>query len=403
MLYLGIDQHRKQLTVNLRDEAGATLLRRQVSTEWSRVRAFLAEIQTLANPQGGFMAMVEVCGFNDWLLRLLGEYGCHEIVLVQPAGRSRRKTDRRDANLLSEQLWINRHRLLAHQPVHGLRRVTPANEQDSQDRQLTALRQRLVQWRTKTINKVQHLLLKHNLQQECPTKGIKSQKARKWLAELSLNEIDRLEMDLLLAQWALWDAQLETLDKRIAQRQRANPMAAIVATMPGAGAAGSLALASRLGSTDRFPTPGSLANYWGLTPACRNSGEATNRLGSITKQGSSLARFQLGQMVMHVLRRDQWMKNWYRRIKSRRGAKIARVAVMRRLATILWYMATHQQPYQFGGPRPGTSIQSDSKENSPIFLQKKQVLPHASGQLRSSRGKQETCSSSLVRAVKRRR
>jgi transposase len=104
-----------------------------------------------------------------------------------------------------------------------------------------------------------------------------------------------------------------------------------------------------MGPIDRFPTPGSLANYWGLTPRVRNSGEATDRLGSITKQGSSLARFQLSQMVMHVLKRDRWMKNWYKRIKSRRGAKIARVAVMRRLATILWQMVKHQEPYVAGG------------------------------------------------------
>ncbi len=100
MLYLGIDQHRKQLTVNLRNEEGTTLVRRQVSTEWGRVRTFLGEVQSLAEPHGGFMAMVEVCGFNDWLLKLLGQYGCRKIVLVQPAGRSHRKTDRRDANLL---------------------------------------------------------------------------------------------------------------------------------------------------------------------------------------------------------------------------------------------------------------------------------------------------------------
>lgn len=347
MFYLGIDQHRKQLTVNLRNEEGTALLRRQVSTEWGRVRAFLREVQALAVAQEGFMAMVEVCGFNDWLLQLLDECGCREIVLVQPAGRSRRKTDRRDANLLSEQLWINRHRLLAGDEVHGLRRVAFPNEQDAQDRQLTALRQRVVQWRTKTINKVQHLLLKHNLQQECPTKGIKSKRARRWLTELSLSEMDRLELNLLLAQWALWDEQLRAIEQRIAERQPAHPLAPIVATMPGAGASGSLALASRMGPIDRFPTPGSLANYWGLTPACRNSGE-TDRLGSITKQGSSLARFQLSQMVMHVLRRDRCMKNWYKRIKNRRGAKIARVAVMRRLATILWHMVKHRQPYVVG-------------------------------------------------------
>jgi hypothetical protein len=41
MLYLAIDQHRKQLTVNLRDEAGDVIVKRQVSTEWVRVREFL--------------------------------------------------------------------------------------------------------------------------------------------------------------------------------------------------------------------------------------------------------------------------------------------------------------------------------------------------------------------------
>ena len=78
--------------------------------------------------------------------------------------------------------------------------------------------------------------------------------------------------------------------------------------MPGAGAYSSLVLACRIGSIERFPRPQSLANYWGLTPRCRNSGEATDRLGSITKEGSAMARFLLGQMVLHVLRRDGTMR-----------------------------------------------------------------------------------------------
>ena len=109
-------------------------------------------------------------------------------------------------------------------------------------------------------------------------------------------------------------------------------------------------MASRIGLIERFPRPASLANYWGLTPGCRNSGEATDRLGSITKQGSAMARFVLGHMVLHVLRRDGRMKAWYSRIKRRRGSKIARVAVMRRLATIIWHMVKHNEPYVVGGP-----------------------------------------------------
>jgi hypothetical protein len=46
------------------------------------------------------------------------------------------------------------------------------------------------------------------------------------------------------------------------------------------------------------------------------------------------------------------MRQWYQRIKLRRGAKIARVAVMRRITTIFWHMLSHQEAYSRGGPPP---------------------------------------------------
>ena len=349
MLYLAIDQHRKQLTVNLRDEAGDVIRKRQVSTDWKRVREFMDEVRKRSVPEEGFVTIVEVCGFNDWFLKMLAEYGCKEIVLIQPEKQAKNKTDRRDADALGELLWTNRHRLLAGKKVQNVRRVVPPPQRDAEDRQLTAVRQRMGRLRTRAINRVQHLLLKHNLQQQCPTKGVQTQAAKKWLATLPLDAIDRLELDQLLAQWELLDQQLKELETKIAERQAESPMAAIIATIPGAGAYGSLALASRIGSIQRFPHARSLAHYFGLTPGCRNSGDATRRLGSITKQGSAIARFLLAQMVLHVLRRDARMKQWYCRIKRRRGAKIARVAAMRRLATIIWHMLKHQQPYRCGG------------------------------------------------------
>ena len=42
MLYLGIDQNKRQLTVNLRDEDGDVILKRQVSTQPEKVRALFA-------------------------------------------------------------------------------------------------------------------------------------------------------------------------------------------------------------------------------------------------------------------------------------------------------------------------------------------------------------------------
>ena len=92
MLYLGIDQHKRQLTVNLRGEDGTVILKRQVSTQWEKVGAFFADLAEKAGPEGGFLTILEVCGMNAWLLEMLKEYRCRETVVIQPTGWSKQKT-----------------------------------------------------------------------------------------------------------------------------------------------------------------------------------------------------------------------------------------------------------------------------------------------------------------------
>jgi len=349
MLYLAIDQHAKQLTVNLRDDAGHVLLQRQVSTRWEKVRAFFAKLQQQAEPLGGYVTILEVCGFNDWLLKMLSEFGCRDIVLVQSKERKKHKSDRIDAKGLGERLWVNRHRLAAGERLQDLRRIEPASSEDAAPRQLTALRQRLGQQRTRTLHRLRQLLLRHNRLQECPTKGLQTHAARHWLQELAFGEIDSLERDFLLAQWQMWDQQIAAADKKIEQCKRLHPKAVLVSTIPGLRGYGGLAIGARIGRLTRFPRPASLANFWGLTPSCRNSGEKQKRLGAITKEGSTIVRFLLAQAVVHVLRKDPHLRAWYQRVKQRRGSKIARVAVMRRLATTIWHLIQHGEPYHVGG------------------------------------------------------
>jgi transposase len=125
-LYLAIDLHRKQMTINLRGEDGEAILRRQVSTWGEDPQTFLADVQRRAG-QDGFVAILEVCGFHDWLTELLPKFGCREVVPIQAEKRSSRKTDRRDANQLGELLWLNRGRLLTGRKVQGLRRIVPTH------------------------------------------------------------------------------------------------------------------------------------------------------------------------------------------------------------------------------------------------------------------------------------
>ena len=53
MLYLAIDQHSQQLTMNVRDETGRVLQRRQVSTRGTAVREFLAALPLHDRAGGG--------------------------------------------------------------------------------------------------------------------------------------------------------------------------------------------------------------------------------------------------------------------------------------------------------------------------------------------------------------
>ena len=346
MLFLGIDQHARQLTVSLRDQQGDVLLARQVSTRPAKVLKFFDQLtQRCAEAGERFIAVLEVCGFNDWLIQLLQDYRCQKVILIQPKQRDRRKTDRRDAAALSELLWVNRERFLAGKPIRGLKQVHIANSTDQQNRRLTTLRKEAGQARTQVINKIKHILRRHNLLWELPSKTFPTVKAINWLKQVQLPELDRLEMDYRLTDLEQVQQRLRELEALVTKRCRENANARILRSAPGIGFFTAISLACRIGEIDRFPRACSLANYWGLTPGCRNSGENNQRLGRITKAGNNTARWLLAQVAYQALRKDRRLREWYKQIKRRRGSSIARVAVMRKLATIIWQMLKHQQSY----------------------------------------------------------
>src|SRR6516225_5995034 len=341
MFYLGIDQHARQITISLRDDSGDVVQARQVSTQPEKVHAFFQQLTRQRLCDGAsFVAVLEVCGFNDWLIRMLQEYHCHKVVLIQPEDRKKCKTDRRDATALSELLWVNRDRLLQGKPVRGLRQVDIARDADQEDRRLTTLRKDAGQARTRLVNRVRHIL-----RWEMPTKKFPSKSGLAWLKQLALPAIDRLEMNHLLADLEQVQGRRKELEQVIAQRCGVSAEAVLLSSMPGVSYFTAVALACRVGRVERFPRARSLANYWGLTPGCRNSGENTQRLGSITKAGSSMARWLLAEVTIKVLRRDARLREWFKRLKRRRGASIARVAVMRKLATVIWHMLSRRMTY----------------------------------------------------------
>ena len=80
-----------------------------------------------------------------------------------------------------------------------------------------------------------------------------------------------------------------------------------------------------------------IASYLGLVPLEESSGQR-RRLGHITKQGNSLLRFLLVEAAQVTVRSDQEWRSKYFHLAMRRGRKIAKVAMTRRLAVRMYWM-----------------------------------------------------------------
>lgn len=132
------------MTISLRNDDGDVLLRRQVSTRWRKLAEFREQLHQALADDERYVAVFEVCGFHDWLVNWLQQdVRCHQVLVVQPLGRTANKTDLRDAHAF-ELLWVNRKLLLPGDRVQGGRIVHLPSVEQQADRYLTLLRERLV-------------------------------------------------------------------------------------------------------------------------------------------------------------------------------------------------------------------------------------------------------------------
>ena len=113
-----------------------------------------------------------------------------------------------------------------------------------------------------------------------------------------------------------------------------------------------------LGPTARFPGSKHVVSYVGLAPAVSASAD-TCHLGQITKQGSALLRWVLGQAAPLAARADGDLHRLDRTVIHRRGRPKARVAVARKLLVRLFIMVRDQIDYAEFRRRGGIPSRQD--------------------------------------------
>jgi transposase len=334
MRSIALDVHRDFCEVAIA-EAGEVRLVGRVKTEPEALELFA---QSLATTD---WVALEATGNGLAIARILAPH-VDRVLLANPkavkGATQTAKTDKIDARTLAQ--------LLA---GGFLPEVWIVDEQTRMLRRRVARRAQLVRQRTREKNQV-HAILIRNLKPRPPVTDLFGVQGRRWLAEQLLPEDELETVTACLRNIDFLEVELRLVDTSLAEHALASAEMRRLMTLPGVSFVTAAALMAAIGDIARFPTARHLVAYLGLNPRVRQSGSERARHGRISKQGPGEARHLLVEAAWHAARTTGPLRAFAERIKRRRGANIATVAVARKLVVIAWHLLSRGEDYAFTRP-----------------------------------------------------
>jgi transposase len=330
MKIIGCDFHPGYQQIAMLDKSTGELIEKRLShsNEGEEAKKFYSELT------GPVLVGLEASGQSQWFERLLAELG-HKLWIgdaakIRASTDRKQKTDRRDANLLLD--------LLEHERFPHIWVPTPV-ERDV--RQLLLHRAKLVRVRTQVKNQLQALALNQAVQRKWK---LWTAAGRKKLEGLPLLPWASRRRDELLRLLDEFDGSITALDGAVCQEANTRPAVRRLMTHPGVGPVTALAFALTLGPAERFSRGKQVASYFGLIPSEHSSG-GKQRLGHISKQGSSFVRGLLVEAAQSAVRHEPQLRREYQRLSQRRCRALAKVAIARKLAVRLYWMLREEVDY----------------------------------------------------------
>jgi transposase len=319
MWHVGIDLHKQTAVIAAVDDSGQA--RGPVTLRCRDTAAIVEAMKTLAP----FRAVVEASGTYRWLYDLLSPHGT--VLLAHPLRlramiQRRSKTDKLDALLLANLLRINQV------PLSYI-----PSERYQYLREAMRHRVRLGRMLGQMKGSMRSLLNRHNM--EAPYKAPYGPRGVRWFKAQDFGAVDNMVCGDWLSQLDNIGVQAEAMDERVKDLCGIYPEVEALLDMRGMGPYLALVIIGEIGEVERFRDAGQVGAYAGLTSTVNQSGGHCYQ-GHISRQGSPFLRWALVQVAMKVIHGDDRLNNFYMRIRKRASAKIARVAVARKMAEICW-------------------------------------------------------------------
>jgi len=337
MLIIGCDYHPGFQQIAFVDTETGELQERRLQHREEAEKFY----RDLAGQGASVRVGMEASGHARWFERLLSELQFElwigDAAEIRRKRARKQKTDRQDAQLILRLMLEDR-----------FPQIWVPSWENRDLRQLLWHRHRMVQARTRILNQLQAVALneglrcKKRLWREAGRQQLESFRLAPWASQRRRDLLELLDQ---------LNPTIAELTQAIEQEVEKCPEAQRLRTHPGVGSLTALAFVLVLGRADRFQCGKQIASYLGLVPLEESSGNR-RRLGHITKQGNSLLRFLLVEAAQVTVRSIPEWRSKYFHLAMRRGRKIAKVAMARRLAVQMFWMLrkgwNYEQVKKFG-------------------------------------------------------
>jgi transposase len=269
--------------------------------------------------------------FYDLVAPLVGHIVVANPRLVKLIAGGHVKTDKIDTLALAKLLAANMI-----PPVW----VPPLEVREA--RGLLAHRRRLVQHRTRLMNRLQSVLQRHNL--PGPTGGPFSAENRAWWDALKVSPTERLRIRQDLATLDHLAGQITEAEAEVLRLTTSAPWAAqvpFVIQLPGFSALLTMTVLAAIGDIRRFPSAKKLVGYSGLGARVHDSGQ-THKTGRITKTGRRELRWALVEAAWIAVRYSAHWQAEFEQLAGRMPQNQAIVAIARQLLVTIWHVLSKQ-------------------------------------------------------------
>lgn len=292
--------------------------------------------------------------------------------MIPKAPGQRVKTNRLDSVALSENLRGGQLKSI-HVPSPLYREL----------RHLTQLRDTFVGEVVAMKLRIKSLLLFEGIQfPPAPPGSQWSLTVKASLRQLACAKAVRFKLDQLLDSLAFCEQQVRQTTREIRRFCRTDAELSrciqYLMTVPGIGWIVASQLLARIGDWRELTNVRQLAGFLGVVPSERSTGESIAR-GSITHTGDGRLRGKLIQAAWSAIRQDGELREFYRAVSRRhprdRAARVAIVAVARKLTTRIAAVLRQQRPYVVREQVPSAPV--TQAETVPQGTPRRQAEPGA--------------------------